>query len=139
MKNIVIFGAGGHSLVVIDLIKELKEYTIIGSEGVGLSQGQRQRILIARAIYKNPDYMFFDEATNSLDSENEKQIVNNINHFFKDKTMVVVAHRLSTVKDADQILVLDNGVLIEKGTHIELVHLKGKYYSLIKNQLELGQ
>ncbi|MGV7106745.1 peptidase domain-containing ABC transporter [Flavobacterium sp. U410] len=117
----------------------LKEYTIIGSEGVGLSQGQRQRILIARAIYKNPDYMFFDEATNSLDSENEKQIVNNINHFFKDKTMVVVAHRLSTVKDADQILVLDNGVLIEKGTHIELVHLKGKYYSLIKNQLELGQ
>ncbi|AUC77549.1 peptidase domain-containing ABC transporter [Olleya sp. Bg11-27] len=117
----------------------LKENTIIGDAGIGISQGQRQRLLIARAIYKDPDYLFFDEATNSLDSENEKIIVNNINTFFKNKTMIVVAHRLSTVKNADQIIVLDNGVIIEKGTHNELIKLKGKYFNLIKNQLELGQ
>ncbi|MEM6718820.1 MAG: peptidase domain-containing ABC transporter [Bacteroidota bacterium] len=117
----------------------LKENTIIGDAGVGISQGQKQRLLIARAIYKDPDYLFFDEATNSLDAENEKIIVNNINSFFKNKTMIVVAHRLSTVKDADQIIVLDNGIIIENGTHDELISLKGKYFNLIKNQLELGQ
>ncbi|WLD23307.1 peptidase domain-containing ABC transporter [Flavobacterium dauae] len=117
----------------------LKENMKIGSEGIGLSQGQRQRILIARAIYKNPDYLFFDEATNSLDAENEKLIVDNMNKFFENKTMIVVAHRLSTVKNADQILVLENGCLIESGTHLELIAKKGKYYSLIRNQLELGQ
>jgi ATP-binding cassette, subfamily B, bacterial len=116
----------------------LKEHTIIGTEGIDISQGQRQRILIARAIYKNPDYLFFDEATNSLDTENEKIIVDNMNTHFRDKTMVIVAHRLSTVKNASQIIVLDNGEIIEKGTHDDLILLKGKYFSLIKNQLELG-
>ncbi|TEB40844.1 ATP-binding cassette domain-containing protein, partial [Flavobacterium circumlabens] len=90
----------------------LKLNTLIGTEGIGISQGQRQRILIARAIYKNPDYLFFDEATNSLDAKNEKIIVENIDGFFKNKTMIVVAHRLSTVKNADQIVVLDNGEII---------------------------
>lgn len=116
----------------------LKLNTIIGSEGVGISHGQRQRILIARAIYKNPDYLFFDEATNSLDAKNERIIVENIDNYFKDKTMIVVAHRLSTVKNADQIIVLDNGEIIEKGNHDELIKNKGKYFELIQNQLELG-
>lgn len=116
----------------------LKLNTIIGSEGVGISHGQRQRILIARAIYKDPDYLFFDEATNSLDAKNERIIVENINHYFKNKTMIVVAHRLSTVKNADQIVVLDNGEIIEKGNHDELIKNRGKYFELIQNQLELG-
>lgn len=116
----------------------LKFNTIIGTEGVGLSHGQRQRILIARAIYKNPDYLFFDEATNALDAKNETAIVANINRFFDGKTMIVVAHRLSTVKNADQIIVLDQGRVIECGRHTELVAQKGKYYELIQNQLELG-
>ncbi len=113
--------------------------TIIGPEGLQISHGQRQRILIARAIYKNPDYLFFDEATNSLDSQNEKIILNNINDFFSNKTMIVVAHRLSTVKNADQILVLDKGCVLEAGTHDDLVKMKGMYFNLISNQLELGQ
>jgi ATP-binding cassette subfamily B protein len=117
----------------------LKLNTIIGNEGVGISQGQKQRILIARAIYKNPDYLFFDEATNSLDAKNERIIVENINTFFKNKTMIIVAHRLSTVKNADQIIVIDTGKIIEKGTHDELIKIKGKYFELIQNQLELGQ
>jgi ATP-binding cassette subfamily B protein len=116
----------------------LKTSTVIGIEGMGLSQGQKQRILIARAIYKNPDYLFFDEATNSLDTENEKIIVQNINRYFEGKTMVVVAHRLSTVKNADQIIVLDKGTIIERGSHPDLVKLGGKYLELIRNQLELG-
>ena len=112
--------------------------TKIGQEGVGLSQGQKQRILIARAIYKNPTYLFFDEATNSLDANNEKLIMENMSEFSKGKTVLVVAHRLSTVKNADQIIVLENGKVAERGKHDELVAGKGKYYELVKNQLELG-
>ena len=113
--------------------------TKIGNEGTGLSTGQKQRLLIARSVYKNPKYLFFDEATSALDANNEKVIMENLNKFFKNKTAVVIAHRLSTVKNADQIVVLDRGKMIEKGTHNELVKLKGNYYHLVKNQLELGQ
>ncbi|KAA3623744.1 MAG: peptidase domain-containing ABC transporter [Bacteroidetes bacterium] len=112
--------------------------TKIGDKGNGLSQGQRQRLVIARAVYKDPGILFFDEATNALDAENEKIILNNLRTFFENRTVVVVAHRLSTVKNADQIVVLDNGRLVEKGTHEELTVLKGTYYNLVKNQLELG-
>ncbi len=112
--------------------------TKIGPEGVGLSQGQKQRILIARAIYKNPEFIFFDEATNALDANNEKVILENLNEFFKGKTVVVVAHRLSTVKNAHQIAVLEKGELVELGTHEELTAKQGAYYNLVKNQLELG-
>ena len=112
--------------------------TKIGSEGKGISQGQRQRILIARAVYKNPEYLFFDEATNSLDANNERTIMDNLQQFFDGKTVVIVAHRLSTVKNADQIIVLQNGVIVEKGNHEQLVERKGNYYQLVKNQLELG-
>jgi ATP-binding cassette subfamily B protein len=112
--------------------------TKIGAEGNGISQGQRQRLLIARAVYKNPAYLFFDEATNALDANNERVIMNNLNEFFSGRTVVVVAHRLSTVSNADNIIVLDKGCIIEQGTHYELTALKGKYYQLVKNQLELG-
>ena len=116
----------------------LKFDTKIGRDGVGLSQGQKQRILIARAVYKDPDFIFLDEATNSLDAKNERQIVENLEQFYKGKTVVVVAHRLSTVKHADQIVVLDSGRVVEIGTHDELVSKRGAYYELVKNQLELG-
>jgi len=112
--------------------------TKIGSEGVGLSQGQKQRILIARAIYKNPDFIFFDEATNALDANNEKVILENLDLFFAGKTVVVVAHRLSTVKNAHQIIVLEKGSIAELGNHEELTAKQGAYYNLVKNQLELG-
>lgn len=112
--------------------------TKVGARGNGLSQGQRQRLLIARAIYKAPDYLFFDEATNALDATNEKNILDNLRQFFAGRTAIVVAHRLSTVKDADQIVVLDRGKLVETGTHKELAARKGVYYQLVKNQLELG-
>lgn len=112
--------------------------TKLGAMGNGLSQGQKQRVLIARAVYKNPDFLFFDEATNALDANNERIIVENMQQFFDNKTVIVVAHRLSTVKDADQIVVLEKGELIEKGTHQELVDKKGAYFNLVKNQLELG-
>ena len=112
--------------------------TKIGQDGQGLSQGQRQRILIARAVYRNPDFIFLDEATNALDAKNERAIVENLNEFYKNKTVVVVAHRLSTVKNADNIVVLDGGTIAEQGTHEQLTALKGKYYQLVKNQLELG-
>lgn len=112
--------------------------TKIGAEGTGVSMGQKQRILIARAVYRDPEFIFFDEATNSLDANNEMVIIQNLQSFFKGKTVVVVAHRLSTVKNADQIIVLSKGVIAEKGTHQELVNLKGEYYTLVKNQLELG-
>ncbi len=112
--------------------------TKIGQEGIGLSQGQKQRILIARAVYKNPDYIFFDEATNSLDAYNEMIIMENLEEFFVDRTVVVVAHRLSTVKNADNIIVLESGEIVEQGTHKQLTALKGAYFHLVKNQLELG-
>jgi len=112
--------------------------TEIGAEGQGVSQGQKQRILIARAVYRNPEYIFFDEATNALDVENEKEIMKKLDTFLKGKTVVVVAHRLSTVINADQIVVLQNGEIIEKGNHSELVRLKGSYYNLVKEQLGLG-
>ena len=110
----------------------------IGKEGMGLSQGQKQRILIARAVYKNPDVILFDEATNALDAENERSIVENLSDFYKGKTVIIVAHRLSTVKDADQIVVIDNGKISEIGKHDELIKNRGTYFNLIKNQLELG-
>jgi ATP-binding cassette subfamily B protein len=113
--------------------------TKIGSEGMGLSQGQKQRLLIARAMYKNPEIMLFDEATNALDATTEKNVMANINQYFENKTMVVVAHRLSTVKNAHQIIAIEGGKIVEQGNHVSLVALKGKYYELVKNQLELGE
>ena len=112
--------------------------TKIGAEGNGISAGQKQRILIARAVYKNPKFLLFDEATNALDANNEKAIMENLQTFFKGRTVIVVAHRLSTVKDADKIIVLQDGAIIEEGNHAELTNKKGKYYELVKNQLELG-
>ncbi len=112
--------------------------TKIGAEGNGISAGQKQRILIARAVYKNPEYIFFDEATNALDANNEKTIMQNLNEFFEGKTVIVVAHRLSTVRNADNIIVINNGEITEQGNHEELAAKRGEYYELVKNQLELG-
>lgn len=117
----------------------LKFNTIIGRDGVGLSQGQRQRILIARAVYKNPKYIFLDEATNSLDAKNERVIVENLDKFYAGRTVIVVAHRLSTVMNADHIVVLNHGRIVEQGTHRSLTTKRGAYYELVKNQLELGK
>jgi len=113
--------------------------TKIGMEGVGLSTGQKQRLFIARSVYKNPKFLFFDEATSALDANNEKVIMEKLDTFFKNKTVMVIAHRLSTVKNADQIVVLDKGNIIEVGNHEELIAKKGNYYNLVKNQLELGK
>ena len=112
--------------------------TKIGDDGVGLSQGQKQRLLIARAVYKDPEYIFFDEATNALDAYNEMIIMENLENFFKNKTVIVVAHRLSTVKNADNIIVLESGEVVEQGSHTELTALRGAYFYLVRNQLELG-
>lgn len=112
--------------------------TMLGTEGVGLSQGQKQRLLIARAVYKDPQFLFFDEATNALDANNEKEIVENLRAIFEGRTVLIIAHRLSTVKHADKIVVLNNGEIVEEGTHDQLVALDGQYYRLVKNQLELG-
>ena len=128
-------------------VANIKEYiyslplgynTKIGQEGVGMSTGQKQRLLIARAVYKNPEMLFFDEATSALDANNEKAIMHKLDMFFKDKTVVVIAHRLSTVMNADQIVVLDKGKIIEIGSHSTLVEQKGNYFELVKNQLQLG-
>jgi len=116
----------------------LRYNTKIGRDGVGLSQGQKQRILIARAVYRNPDYIFLDEATNSLDARNEREIVSNLSRFYHGRTVVVVAHRLSTVRDADNIIVLDAGRIVESGNHDSMIAARGHYYNLVKNQLELG-
>ena len=111
--------------------------TKIGMEGNGISQGQRQRILIARAVYKNPDYLFFDEATNALDAENESEIICNMNNFLRGRTAVIIAHRLSTIRNANNIIVLGNGSVVEQGTHEELVSRNGIYHTLVKNQLNI--
>ena len=116
----------------------LKYNSKIGMEGNGVSQGQRQRLMIARAVYKNPDFLFLDEATNALDANNERIIMNNLTEFYKGKTVVIIAHRLSTVQNADNIIVLEKGKVIEEGTHSELTARRGAYYELVKNQLELG-
>ena len=112
--------------------------TRIGRDGTGLSQGQKQRILIARAVYRDPDFIFLDEATNSLDAGNEREIAERLEDFFRGRTVVVIAHRLSTVRNADNIVVLDKGRIAEQGTHEELTARRGMYYTLIRNQLELG-
>lgn len=129
-----------HVANVQDFIETLplKLKTKIGAAGNGISGGQKQRILIARAVYKNPYFIFFDEATSALDSENEKVIHNNLQGFFNQKTVIIIAHRLSTVKNADQIIVLKKGEIVEKGTHQQLVEHNAEYFNLVKNQLELG-
>ncbi|WP_413511744.1 peptidase domain-containing ABC transporter [Myroides odoratus] len=132
-----------HAIKIANIESLIKELplgfnTKIGVAGNGISGGQKQRILIARAVYKNPHYIFFDEATSALDAENEKTIHDNLQSFFSGKTVMIIAHRLSTVKHADQIVVLKLGQIVEQGTHKELVSLKGEYYNLVKNQLELG-
>ncbi|WP_281231053.1 peptidase domain-containing ABC transporter [Flavobacterium gelatinilyticum] len=134
-------------LVYASDVANIKEYiselplgynTKIGAEGLGMSTGQKQRLLIARAVYKNPEILFFDEATSALDANNEKAIMQKLDIFFKNKTVIVIAHRLSTVMNADQIVVLDKGKIIEIGSHSELIEQKGNYFELVKNQLQLG-
>lgn len=112
--------------------------TQIGVDGLGMSTGQKQRLLIARAVYKDPEMLFFDEATSSLDANNEKEIMQKLDLFFKDKTVLVIAHRLSTVINADQIVVMEKGTIVEIGCHADLIEKKGSYFELIKNQLQLG-
>ena len=112
--------------------------TKIGMEGNGVSQGQRQRILIARTVYKDPEFVFFDEATNSLDANNETIIMNNLKDFYKGRTILIIAHRLSTVMNAHKIIVMDKGKVVEEGTHKQLINKRGTYYKLVKNQIELG-
>ncbi|MBM3251625.1 MAG: ATP-binding cassette domain-containing protein, partial [Candidatus Omnitrophica bacterium] len=123
------------------VFKELpsKHLTKIGEEGLGLSRGQVQRLLLARAIYKDPACIFLDEATSSLDADLEKRIMDNLENFFRGKTVIIIAHRLSTVKNADKIIMLDQGKIVEEGTHQSLVEKRQRYYHLIKNQLELGE
>ena len=112
--------------------------TRIGMEGSGISAGQRQRILLARAIYKNPEFMFLDEATNSLDATNERIIMDNLKQCYEGKTVVISAHRLSTIKDADQIIVLHHGEVVEQGTHMQLLEARGHYLRLVENQMDIN-
>ncbi|HMP30775.1 MAG TPA: ATP-binding cassette domain-containing protein, partial [Saprospiraceae bacterium] len=112
--------------------------TLLGRRGISISGGQRQRVFIARAIYKNPQFLLFDEATSALDANNEKLVMEKLQEYLSNKTAIIIAHRLSTVKNADNIIVLDKGLMVEQGTHKELVRRKGVYYELVKNQLELG-
>lgn len=130
----------GNTANIFDFIQRLPLglNTMIGPKGNGISQGQKQRLLIARAVYKNPEFLFLDEATNSLDTNNERTIMHNLDDFLKGRTSIIVAHRLSTVKNADQIIVLEKGRVVETGTHEQLVIQKGNYYNLVQNQLELG-
>jgi ATP-binding cassette subfamily B protein len=113
--------------------------TNISWGGISLSGGERQRILIARAIYKDPSFLFFDEATSSLDANNEREILERLSDYYIGKTVVIIAHRLSTVRNADQIVVFDKGRIVEIGDHESLVAKRGQYYTLVKNQLELGK
>ncbi|KAF2516091.1 peptidase domain-containing ABC transporter [Flavobacterium foetidum] len=150
IANNIAFGADKidkKRLIYAADVANIKEYisglplgynTKIGSEGLGMSTGQKQRLLIARAVYKNPEILFFDEATSALDANNEKEIMKKLDVFFKNKTVIVIAHRLSTVMNADQIVVLDKGKIIEIGSHNSLVEQKGSYFELVKNQLQLG-
>jgi ATP-binding cassette subfamily B protein len=117
----------------------LRYTTKIGNSGNGISTGQKQRLLIARSVYKNPRFLYFDEATSALDANNERTIMNNLNEYFRGRTVVIVAHRLSTVKNADRIIVLEHGRIVEEGDHFSLLKQKGKYFELIRNQLELGE
>lgn len=129
-----------HMACIKDFIESLplKYDTPLGNNGINLSGGQKQRLLIARAIYRNPEFIFLDEATSSLDANYEKEIMTNLHDFYKGKTVVIIAHRLSTVKEADNIIVLEQGKVLEQGNHKTLTQLKGRYYELVKNQLELG-
>lgn len=122
---------------ILDFIRSLPlgYQTMIGADGLGLSVGQKQRLLIARAIYKNPDYILMDEATNALDAENESEIICNMNDFLKGRTAIIIAHRLSTIRNADNIIVLGGGSVVEQGTHEELVSRNSIYHMLVKNQL----
>jgi ATP-binding cassette subfamily B protein len=128
-----------HIANILDFVNSLPLgfNTKIGNEGAGMSTGQKQRLFIARAVYKNPEILFFDEATSALDAKNEGVVMENLNQFMQGKTVFIIAHRLSTVKNADKIVVIDQGKIVEQGTHEELVHSKGSYYDLVKNQLEL--
>lgn len=132
-----------HSIKIAELEETVKKLpmqynTQIGESGVALSGGEKQRLFIARAIYKNPDFIFFDEATSNLDTIYENKIMANLNEYLKSKTAIIIAHRLSTVKNADNIIVLKNGQIVEQGKHNELLKNKNEYFNLIKNQLELG-
>jgi ATP-binding cassette subfamily B protein len=137
-KNRLVYASGVANIKEFIDNYPLGYNTKIGMEGVGMSTGQKQRLLIARAVYKNPEMLFFDEATSALDANNEKEIMEKLNIFFKNKTVIVIAHRLSTVMNADQIVVLEKGKIVEIGNHKELVDLKGSYFKLVKNQLQLG-
>ena len=137
-KNRLVYAADVANIKAFIADYPLGYNTKIGMEGVGMSTGQKQRLLIARAVYKNPEMLLFDEATSALDANNEKEIMEKLNVFFKNKTVVVIAHRLSTVMNADQIVVLEKGKIVEIGNHKELVELKGSYFKLVKNQLQLG-
>jgi ATP-binding cassette subfamily B protein len=137
--NAIVKAAGIADIAELINTLPMQYSTEIGAEGIAVSAGQKQRVLLARAVYKNPSYLFLDEATSSLDANTERTVIENLNQYFEGKTVVVIAHRLSTVKYADQLIVLDNGKIVETGSHVDLTRKKGMYYKLVKNQLELGE